>query len=114
MDSQKLLDIISAQKWCFMRNCNHKCSRCDLEREPKDIVRAYDEVIDLIKDQKSTKIEFFNSGIEYAKAEFQRRIEKEKNHLDSLHKNGEVDDLLYIQILGLQKALELTSEITKR
>lgn len=114
MNNQKLLDIITAQKWCFMRDCNHKCTRCDLQREPKDIAKAYDEVIHLIKSQKDIKKEFFNSGIEYAKAEFQRRIEKEKQNIDTLHKNGEIDDLMYFQILGLQKAIEIIGDITER
>ena len=114
MNDKKLIDILSSQKECFTRNCNHKCSRCPLEREPKDIILAYNTVIDLILNQKKIKQEFFNSGTEYAKAEFSRIIEREKDHVDELHKNRRINDLAYVQILGLQKAIELIEEIPGR
>lgn len=114
MKSKQILDIMSAQKHCFMRKCNHKCDRCELEREAKDVLLAYNEVLNMITHEKDIKKEFFNSGVEYAKNEFIRLIEREKNNVGELHKSKEVNDLIYTQVLGLQKAIEVAETIKKK
>lgn len=111
MTQKKLIDIISSQKECFTRKCNHKCNRCPLERDPGEITEAYDAVLKLIADQKTIKTEFFNSGIEYAKNELVRLLEKEKDNVGDLHKSKAVNDLVYTQVLGLQKAIEIAEKI---
>lgn len=112
MDEKELYDIISSQKDCFTRDCKHKCSKCQYQRDEKEIILAYMSVLDLIKDQKKIKTQFFNSGIEYAKSEFACLIASEKSKVDSLHENNKLSDLLYTQTLGLQRALELVKKIS--
>ena len=114
MTTEEIKDIISAQKHCFMRKCNRRCANCDLARDPNDIMAAYDAVLQLIKSQKDIKTEFFNSGVEYAKNEFVRLLDKEKDNVGDLHKNKAVNDLIFTQVLGLQKARELAETISGR
>ncbi len=111
MTENELYEIISSQKDCFTRDCKHKCSRCKYQRDPKDIITAYIAVLDLIKNQKNIKTEFFNSGIEYAKTEFANLIANEKIKMDNLHEKEKISDIQYVQILGLQKAAELVKKI---
>lgn len=114
MTEKQVAELIRTQKNCFLRSCNHNCSRCNLERDVKDVVRAYDYVLDFLSEQKETKREFFNSGIEYAKSEFARFIDSEKDKLSEQHKNSEINDMAYMQCLGLQKALETIDKIVYR
>lgn len=111
MKIEQVKDIITAQKHCLLRNCNRRCKKCDLARDQKDIVLAYDEVISLIDDQKAIKTEFFNSGVEYAKNEFTRLLENEKDNVGEQHKQKALNDLMYTQVLGLQKAIEITGKL---
>lgn len=114
MKSAILKDLITAQKNCFITKCERNCLFCDFKRDPEDILNAYNEVLAMVEGEKGLKKEFFNSGIEYSKAEFAKLIEKEKDRIGELHKDKEIDDLAYAQVLGLQRAIELTESIRKK
>lgn len=114
MKSDKILDIIDAQKNCLIMKCDRKCKFCEYGRNTEEVLAAFNAVIDMINGEKGLKKEFFNSGIEYSKAELTRLIEKEKDEVAKQHKDKEIDDLNYAQVLGLQRALEIAENIRKR
>lgn len=108
------VEILKDQVACIKRKCNKKCLSCDLYWSEEERIKALSAAIKLFNDQKDIKQEFFNSGIEYAKTEFVRKLENEKTTVGELHKSKAVNDLIYTQVLGLQKAIELTETIDYR
>ena len=119
MRRSDVIKILQDQCFCLQRDCNKKCRKCDLYCPEEDLIEALSFAISALNNQNKLKKEFFRSGIEYAKAVFVRILENEKDNVGKQHKTKEVDDLKYIQVLGLQKAIELTEgidseEATKR
>ena len=111
MRNSDVVKILQEQIACIKRKCNKKCLKCDLYRSEEERIKALQIAVMLFDSQKDIKQKFFNSGIEYAKAEFVRLLEKEKENVGELHKSKAVNDLVYTQVLGLQKAIEITDTV---
>lgn len=106
--------ILQDELICLKRGCKkgvRNCSRCTHKRTEVEIFEAKSMAIEALRKQKRLKMEFFKSGIEYAKSEFVRLLEEEKNNVGQLHKEKLLDDFTYTQVLGLQKAEEITDNI---
>lgn len=109
--------VLQDELICLKRGCKkgtRNCSRCKHKRKEEEVIEARIMAIEALRKQKRLKTEFFKSGIEYAKTEFVRLLEEEKSNVGELHKAKLLDDFTYTQVLGLQKAEELTDNINYR
>lgn len=111
MTNSEAARVIEILCECFHSDCKKKCYRCPRYKTDEEKQEAYEIAIDAIRKQNRLKEEFFKSGIEYAKAEFVKILERERDNVNELHKSDEIGDLIYTQVLGLQKAIELADSI---
>lgn len=114
MQNSDAVRILQDENICLKRGCkkgSRTCSRCEHKRTETEILEARTMAIEALRKQKRLKMEFFKSGIEYAKSEFVRLLEEEKRNVGQLHKEKLLDDFTYTQVLGLQKAEEITDNI---
>lgn len=112
MTTQEMIQTIQKLKKCIGRDCKKRqCSDCELHVPKEKKIVALEAASKALARQQMIKAEFFKSGIEYAKTEFKRTLQKEKGKVDDLHRQKEVNDFYYTQVLGLQKAIELADEV---
>lgn len=106
-----VIEALQNKLECATRKCNKKCKDCPYNVDKENWIEALTQAIDVLESQKRIKREFFNSGIEYAKNEFAKKLEREIKNVGDLHKAKTIDDLKYVQVLGLQKAIEISEEV---
>ena len=112
MTTAEVIQIIQSEKKCMSRRCYKKsCKGCELFVPKDKILEAHDIALKALLKQTKIKAEFFKSGIEFAKQEFIRTLEREKLNVGDRHKEKMISDLDYMQVLGLQKAIELSEEV---
>lgn len=112
MTSTEAIAIFRRIEGCNKTMCTKKsCKECDYYVPVKKQREAMQVAIKVLLKQPRIKAEFFRSGIEFAKTEFIRILEKEKSRVGEMHKEKMLNDLDYMQVLGLQRATELAEEV---
>ena len=93
-------------------DCSKKsCKGCEFFVSKKKQREARDIAVKTLLQQPRVTAEFFKSGIEFAKTEFVRNLEKEKMCVGEMHRDKTISDLEYLKVLGLQRAIELAEEV---